>query len=383
MQSKNTPKMSRVKLDSIQMLRGLAALFVLLYHIALEQINAVGRPPDVDSWLLHGPWIQGYAGVDLFFVISGFIMVYVTRAHDSTPNKGRKIAEVGAFLYRRIIRIYPLWWVFAGVLGLYYFLSKGIWAGPHLGLSAAESLDYFIKSMALVPLGKQPILVVGWTLVHELQFYLIFALLLFAPRRILPLLLAVWAAVNIAGFYAGLPKLGVLAALVFSPYSLEFIAGAVAALLIAKRLYIAPKTILIFGLLMLCVVVGFHLDNAVIKSPYRMFLYGVPFTAIIYGLTALEQQGRLSISRGLVILGDWSYSLYLSHMIVLIILSRVAREAAAYLPENIVSTFSLGAVGIVDNIAYSVAALILAIISAGMSFYMIERPLLRLARRRK
>ena len=146
--------MIRAKLDSVQMLRGLAALFVLIYHIAQQQLHAIGAigigatAPTTDLWLLSGPWSQGYAGVDLFFVISGFIMVYVTQGF--AQNGRRKAANVGAFLYRRFVRIYPLWWVFASVMGGYYFLSKGQWAAPHLGLTAPESFVYFFKSLALI-----------------------------------------------------------------------------------------------------------------------------------------------------------------------------------------------------------------------------------------
>jgi len=112
------------KLNSIQALRGLAAVFVLIYHIAQQQMHAIGAiigerkgaAPTVDGWLLSGPWTQGYAGVDLFFVISGFIMVYVTQ--NFTQQTGRKVAQVGSFFYKRFVRIYPLWWVFGQVFGL-------------------------------------------------------------------------------------------------------------------------------------------------------------------------------------------------------------------------------------------------------------------------
>ena len=384
----NMTVMPQSKLNSVQALRGLAALFVLIYHISQQQLYAIGaigasaRTPTVDLWLLSGPWNQGYAGVDLFFVISGFIMVYVTQKF--AKNAGQKAADVAAFLYKRIVRIYPLWWVFASVMGGYYFLSKGIWASPHFGFSAPESFIYFFKSLALIPQGHLPVLGVGWTLIHEMQFYLIFALLLLAPRRYLPVLLGGWAGLNIAGYYMGLAKLSAIASVLFSPFSLQFIIGAAVALLIVKRIYVAPKICLALGVVAICVAILVNMDSiSVLKPSSRLFFYGLPFAVIIYGLCVLEQQGRLNIPRGLVHLGDWSYSLYLSHYIVLIIIGRLGRELMPYLPESIVSNFSIGTAGLIDNIAYSIAALILAIIAAGISFYIIERPLLRLARRGK
>ena len=380
--------MPQSKLNSVQALRGLAALFVLIYHISQQQLHAIGaigasaRTPTADLWLLSGPWNQGYAGVDLFFVISGFIMVYVTQKF--AKNAGQKAADVATFLYKRIVRIYPLWWVFASVMGGYYFLSKGQWAAPHLGFSPAESIVYFVKSLALIPQDTMPVLGVGWTLIHEMQFYLIFALLLFAPRRYLPVLLVGWAALNIAGYYMGFVKLGAIASVLFSPFSLQFILGAAVALLLVKRIYIAPKISLTLGIVILCAVIAMNMSSiTALSTVSRVIFYGLPFAAIIYGLSALEQQGRIGVPRALIVLGDWSYSLYLSHYIVLIIMRRLGREAAPYLPEGLVSTFSIGTAGVIDNIAYSAAALVLALIAAGVSFYIIERPLLRLARRGK
>jgi len=82
-------------------------------------------------------------------------------------------------------------------------------------------------------------------------------------------------------------------------------------------------------------------------------------------------------------IGDWSYSLYLSHYLVLIGIIRLAREAKPYIPESITAQFSLGAPGIWDNAAFTLAAAILSIIAAALSYYMIERPILKWARSKR
>ena len=90
------------RLESVQALRGVAALLVLFYHLASFQRQMAEENRD-DILLTSGIWDNGWAGVDLFFVISGFIMVYVTR------NSGRTLKDVGRFMASRITRIYPLW----------------------------------------------------------------------------------------------------------------------------------------------------------------------------------------------------------------------------------------------------------------------------------
>jgi len=366
------------KLDSIQALRGIAALLVLIYHIAAQQIHAPGIDPSVDSWLKLGPWNQGYAGVDLFFLISGFVMVYVTQ------STGRKAKYVGAFLYKRVVRIYPLWWVFAGLLGGYFFAIHGIWASPSAPNLNAPATGYFIKSLLLLPQQNAPVLELGWSLVHEMQFYLIFAAFLFAPRRWLPPLLGIWSIVNVSGFFLGWSKTGNVQAILFSLLSLEFIVGACVAWLVLKRFELAPKAILITGVVLFLLVLVFYTDSTNIPKNWgRVILYTPPFAMIIYGASIMERAGRLSVPRWLVTLGDWSYSLYLSHYLVLIIIRRVWREASPYLPETLVGRISLGAPGVIDNVVFFVVSLMLCLIAAGMSYYIIERPLLRLARRGK
>jgi len=118
----------------------------------------------------------GMAGVDIFFVISGFIMVYVT--HKWTAGAAKHIPE---FLSSRALRIYPLYWIVSlPLLGLYLLrpdlvFSASVWNEPNL-----------LKSFLLWPDVAYPLLEIGWTLIHEMSFYLIFALILIAPRRIRP-----------------------------------------------------------------------------------------------------------------------------------------------------------------------------------------------------
>ena len=364
------------KLLSIQAFRGFAVLLVLIFHIAEQQKAALSAMPEHDLWLLSGPWNQGYAGVDLFFVISGFIMVYVTR------NMGRSPADIGAFLYKRATRIYPLWWIFAGIMGLYYFTAHGQWGAPAIKGLTPPAFGYFIKSLFLIPQDSFPVLGVGWSLIHEMQFYLIFAAILFASQRLLPACLGLWAAVNVAGYFLGGQHMGPVGALVFSLLSLEFIAGAIVALLVIRQVNIAPKAVLICGAIASILALIFYTGKSNgLTSWGRVAVYTLPFAAMIYGAASLEKKGELRMPRWLVTIGNWSYSLYLSHYLVLIIIVRIGREAEPYLPEGLTRKFSLGAPGIWDNLVFTIVTIILSLITGALSYRLIEQPSLRIARR--
>jgi len=369
------------KLHSVQALRGIAALMVLFYHVGEQMIHAArlkgggGAQLVTDGWLLSGPWKQGYSGVDLFFVISGFIMVYVTY------NSGRSIKDIGRFLYKRIVRIYPLWWVFVSIFAGYFFITYGTWAAPDLKGGTEPDFAYFLRSLFLIPQDSKPVLRLGWSLIHEMQFYLFFALILFLPRRFMLPALAGWAAINVAGFLAGWQHWGASFSIIFSVLSLEFIAGAFIGWCVKQQIYKFARPAFIIGAGASLAAFIFYTDQSRTMVAWgRVAVYTLPFAALIYGASALERQNKLTCPPWLVALGDWSYSLYLSHYLVLIGLIRIAREAKPYLPDSLVETFSLGAPGVWDNLAFTLAAIILSIVTAGLSYYIIERPILRAAR---
>jgi exopolysaccharide production protein ExoZ len=141
------------ELYGIQILRAVAAIAVVLHH-ALEQSNgASGRfSPD---WLTTA----GAAGVDIFFVISGFIMLHVS----FLPR--RPVPSAGTFLFRRATRIYPLYWLCCIAILL---ISAAGFLSSH-----RYSVSKIISSMLLLP--GETIIGVSWTLVYEMYFYFVFA----------------------------------------------------------------------------------------------------------------------------------------------------------------------------------------------------------------
>ena len=361
------------KLDSVQALRGIAAILVALYHCAGIQKEALDPSRMAEISLLSGIWDRGYAGVDLFFVISGFIMVYVT--HGKSYNK----KDIGHFLYNRVTRIYPLWWIFASIMALYFFISYGQVAPPDR-VSDSNSLSYFIKSFLLIPQHHVPILGVGWTLIHEIYFYIVFAVFLFFDRKKLPLLLFIWVVLIFLGALMGFNGDAARGypSLVSSLLTLEFIAGAFVALLITRRVFRFEKTCLFAGVFFVILAMIFYTDTSrQLTSWGRVAVYTFPFTLIIYGAVICENKGFIYYPKFLVSLGNWSYSIYLSHFLIFLTIRRLLEYAAPYLPKYL----HFQAEGWMDNLVFSIIALSGTIIFSALCYKFIEQPLLQLSRR--
>ena len=147
---------------SVQMLRALAAAMVVLHHIQLNLALGFGLPEALPNLAV------GSAGVDIFFGISGFVMVI---------SSDRLFARPGAaktFITRRLIRIVPLYWA---VTSIYVVALGG-------GYTLAHTLASYLFVPFPGPGGvMQPVHVVGWTLNYEMFFYALFALAIALPRR--------------------------------------------------------------------------------------------------------------------------------------------------------------------------------------------------------
>jgi exopolysaccharide production protein ExoZ len=257
------------KLRSIQVLRAVAATAVVVHHFY--------APEDAAS-----PARLGAAGVDLFFVISGFIMA--TIAGDGPPLD---------FLRDRVRRIYPLWLIsslpLAYVFGtdFYQLLTTAtlwpIWDSYHL------------------PLNK-----VGWSLSYEMLFYCVFAIGL-ATRRFVPFLLF-GVSITVGIMFSGVPLFRFLG----DPMAIEFLAGVVIARLpLSERLgmFSLASGILLFAL-------APHVDPNVFTRPLallRVAAWGIPSALIVYGARSLEPRFAGRAFWLPVLLGDASYSIYLFH----------------------------------------------------------------------
>ena len=157
-------------ISGIQFLRAFAATAVVAFHVRYDIINNISPPGALPASL-----DQGAAGVDLFFVISGFVMVY-----SSESLFGRPKASV-TFLLRRISRIVPLYWAMTTIM-LAYVLARGFGpsdASPLQALASYFFIPYWRPSGVIDPLYG-----IGWTLNYEMFFYVVFALAVVVRREI-------------------------------------------------------------------------------------------------------------------------------------------------------------------------------------------------------
>jgi exopolysaccharide production protein ExoZ len=292
------------KLRSIQVLRGIAAAAVVVHHF-------YAQGDDFSSARL------GAAGVDLFFVISGFIMATV--AANRTPRR---------FLADRCWRIYPVWIIASLPWVIFLDHSNG-------ALLATATLwpiwgDFY-----------SPALGVGWSLCYEMLLYAAFALAL-ATRPIVPLLLY--------GLFLPLGlvfKDNSLLTYLGGPMAIEFLCGVWIAQL---RTPTTRSAFPIIALGCLLFATAPHIDSNIVFGRYalpRILFWGVPSAAVLYGFRSIENTivGRAWAVPLLV--GNASYSIYLFHKLFV-----------AFLPWQLGIPVS---------------------ISAGVAIYLLlERPILRL-----
>ena len=289
------------ELHGLQILRGLAATAVIIHH-TLEESNGAATAFS-PNWLTT----SGASGVDIFFVISGFVMLYT-----SFPMVRPPISP-GSFIVRRATRIYPLYWICC-------LAMLGIWLAGflqhHLPTSSTLAL-----SLALLP-SSALILGVSWTLVYEVYFYGIFAITLFSRRAVVSAT-ATTALIAILGVTSGTFPAGTIQNFLANPIPCEFALGLGLAIgfrrlgAIGRRWPISSAwAIPGCVLLALAPLYVTHVTTAGLPGWPRVFAWGLPAALVVAAFLAVGAP-RTAFQRGLVFLGDASYSLYLAHIFVM------------------------------------------------------------------
>lgn len=354
------------RLQSIQVLRAMAA-FMVVWHHAIVAVTMSQSPmfEGFSPTMMGAAWFrEGLAsGVDIFFVISGFIMVVGADRYRSGVD------SPWDFLRRRLFRIYPPYWVATALLLLLHVLLFGLASG----VASETSLQRLAASLLLYPSYApngtvQPILGVGWTLSYEVYFYLALFAALWVRNHGWLTALAVGLAIP---FMLARQSEGGSAALAFlrNPIIIEFLFGV--ALGWWARQGRRPAAVWLW-LILPCLVALFAGAAAnlagLVGQDLRFLYWGLPAFGLVFGMLALSP-GNSLLWRGLVALGDASYSLYLSHIpIVFFIAPALVRAANLY--------------GLEPTQTTSVAIGVSLSIVVGFAFYIYaELPLQRLARR--
>lgn len=321
---------------------------------------------------------MGNAGVDFFFVLSGFLITHIHLNDIGHPEK------LGTYVKKRLVRVFPIYWVVTLVILPVFFLF------PRLGQGDETTAFVIFSSFLLTPMERgSPILVAGWTLTHELLFYAIFGALIAFKGLWVKVIVASWALAVIAAlsfsftqiYAVAFPEFNAWMRILFWPQNFEFIIGAGAAWLVIRRPSLAPTRgvalfILPMGLL-LFMSSGFMqgiLHN--IQAGQHVLYFGVLSFVIVLASVVIDKSGGLSSGvrqsgayRLQEHLGDASYSIYLVHGPAL---------SVAYKVAGVMGWFHLLPGWLVNF------GLCLSVVLAGcLCHLLIERPLLKYFGREK
>ena len=321
------------KLIYLQFARGIAALIVVFHHITASESFYFG----VNS--LRGIFDPGWNAVDFFFVLSGFIIYYAHSDDIGRPTQWPR------YMSKRLIRIYPIYWVIAGV-SLVFLLLKTSKGGSEDISAALTHTSYIVKSLLLIPQQLSPFLTVAWSLCFEMFFYWMFGIGILTGKKILWIISITYGCllffqlifpvgnshhVDIPFFASGFHLeflLGILTAYLFKK-------GAITVWPFANRSSVSDRQrdgsgklpaarplwtigLILFAATWMCS--WFFPANFGKFTIASRVSYGLASGLIILGLAQLRLSKDTALTRFFALLGDSSYVLYLVHPVVLAIL---------------------------------------------------------------
>lgn len=348
--------MEKERLVGIQWMRALAAVLVIVYHIEFscyDIAHAIGIPyPPITSPL--------NIGVDMLFIISGFIIVYIGNGLFQQPG------AIRSFLTRRILRIVPLYWIYTTIMLVALMVSPSV-ASRFDGM---PPLDYILSSYFFIAMprpdgGMQPLLLLGWTVNYEMYFYALFALCLLLPRTVGFSVLMLFFI--IAGAMGAIFPLTGSAYFYGRPILWEFVIGIALGIGYLKGWRLSAKWFFpLVGLAVVWIAVGksgwFEWTDIVRVATFAPAA-GLLMMAFTFckGLSLPQPFARI-----VELLGDSSYTLYLSHLFIL------GAGEKLWVALGFHHWFPLWVFGIISFAVCIVGGLVF--------YYMLEAPLARWSR---
>ena len=320
----------------IQYLRGVAALMVVWHH-------GIGQIQGVEGYF---PLRFGTSGVDLFFVISGFIMVMTTAGKNVTPMN---------FIGRRFIRVVPLYWMLTLALVALLLAAPSLFRTTVLTPGSLAQSLLFIPHYYLNTRNIWPSLPPGWTINYEMFFYLLFGLSILAGR---------WALVVVSVAICTLVVLGFLfnfdnpiMTFYTADVMLEFVMGIVVFWVISRNFGRALPRWQLVSIFVAAFAILF-IDNSLPRSISR----GIPAMLIVWTACKLFSGRPIRL---LKLLGDASYSIYLFHLasffFAIFIVKKIGFDTDP--------THHVGAIIFIEMIVAAISGIVI--------YHLIERPVLR------
>jgi peptidoglycan/LPS O-acetylase OafA/YrhL len=336
-----------MRLISIQYLRGVAALLIVVYHsfVQLERFGLDRPAPQILS-----------SGVDIFFVISGYIIWHTTSQNNVSQF---------TFLRHRITRIVPLYWTIT-TLYLAVLLTEPEWmqGGKYSLYHVIASYLFVATPHPAHPLMMWPLVVAGWSLNSEMFFYLLFTLgLPLSPRmRFLALEAIIFALVGL--HYTLDPPINSIWGFYTSSIMLEFGFGIALGYYCSQSPSVPPLTA---AALFFAGMFGFAAAATFDLLPsFQGISYGIPSLLVVAGAVLYERATTLPRFTVPRLIGDSSYSLYLTHGAVLSGLAQLWRHFA---PVAVSATLNM--------VAFVLVGLLVATIVGVLTYKAVEQPLLR------
>lgn len=281
-------------LISVQALRALAAWIVVFHHFMQVFFSF-----EADNWVEYLFSTRGQVGVDIFFVISGFI-IYVS-------SRGKRLT-MPQFLLHRLVRIVPAYWLYTLITAAIIYFTSNVMPEYGLSLKGLIMSLFFLPTENPAGYGYYPILPVGWTLNFEMLFYVVFAASLMLKRewRLWSVVLAI---VVINTLFAHQPF---ISNFYTDPIIFEFLLGmGIGAL---YRRYGMPQGRwwpIALALASSATILHFNDPSGAL----RFLAWGLPSALLVVAFIGME--ARIGNNRVFKAMGDWSYSTYLLHVIVL------------------------------------------------------------------
>lgn len=326
-------------LGSIQLLRAFAAWIVVLHHY-IQIFYGFDTKIPIGTFLAN----YGSIGVDIFFIISGFVIFNSTQKNYPTPFE---------FAKQRLFRIIPAYWLFTAIVAtsIIYF--------PHILFYAKYDPVFALQSMLFIPapnpsgMGLLPLMTVGWTLNYEMAFYTIFFFSLFTPRKaLIPSIV-----IGIIILQYAIPELGGSFYFYRRPVVYEFLMGI--AIAVAYNRGLLNKIPTPLALLTITASIAAILTRGGVG--HDPVWTGIPCALIVASFISLERYA--GTFRAMNRLGDWSYSTYLCHPIITFTVLHLNKQ------------------GYVSESASLILVCTLTLFVSWASYTMVEKPIVRTSKR--
>ncbi|ESZ70710.1 hypothetical protein X727_14045 [Mesorhizobium sp. L103C119B0] len=323
-------------------------MVVLVHAVSIYGSGNLGAPAFIRSYL----WMVGPAGVDVFFVISGFIISTVALGAANHAS-GTNASIACGFIVKRAARIYPAYWVAL----LFAFAAWPAVLASDIGWGQKP-----LWRLALLMERDNYLIIAAWTLVYEMYFYAVVAvLLLLSPPRLLTSLTVWGAASMIVAAMIAFAAPQWQGEIPLSPMIGEFLLGIFVGHLFRKGLGRYPIAGIAVGLIWFFVACEINVAYFNYTNPwFRLIGFGVGAAVVVYGVLVVERDHQWTFSAPWQRLGDASYSIYIWHQPI---------YAAAFAA---VVYFGLDQVA---PIWAFIAPFVLIVLCVGfLSFHLIERP---------